>query len=276
MADPKRNDVRRLALASASSPLNVIVGATGVAAGSALGALTAGGATLGAAVVSLGVLAYGALIALDLQNPKFAARQVEKWQQAGGPPEPDPVALNAIASLELRESYGRIRGGYDRVRRSFDASNPSLRGYLEPTMALARQLLIDAGRTAVKGNPLYTYLVSERSDQIDVEMKKLEASAARATDPQAAASYGKAVAAMRDKLSTHTQIEGLYDRVRAQLAAVDSTLVGMHAKMVKLQATDLEEAAVVNNSISANLEALSVDLHGLDSAMEEILQEIAR
>jgi hypothetical protein len=80
---------------------------------------------------------------------------------------------------------------------------------------------------------------------------------------------------MREKLATHHQIEGLYDRVRAQLAAIESSTDGMYAKIVKLQATDVEEAVVVNQSISAQLDTLSSDLHILESAVEETLQEMA-
>jgi hypothetical protein len=137
------------------------------------------------------------------------------------------------------------------------------------------QLVNEAGRTAVKGNALRGYLEIQTAQAIEAEAEALEQSAAQAKDEKAAESYQKAAAASREQLATYRQIEGLYDRVKAQLAAIETSTDGVYAKIVKLQATDLQEAILVNQSISAHLDALSSDMHILESVVEETIQEIA-
>ena len=275
-SEGRRSKLRRLVIASASSPLNLAVGGTGVAAAVVLGAAGVGGAVLGGAVLGLGVLAYGSMIALDLMSPRFVQRQLERERVAELPELEPSVAIKQISTPDLRNIYQAILIGYEKARRAFEASSPTLAQYLEGSLTRCAELVEEAGRIAIKGDALCEYLNSERAERIEGEARALDESATRASDAKAAENYRKAADAARDKLATHRQIEGLYDRIRAQLAAIATSTDGTHAKIVKLQATDLEDAASVNQSISENLDTLSSEMRVLEGAVEETLAEISR
>jgi hypothetical protein len=275
-------DVKKLALASAAGPVNLgVLGAAVVAAIALAAAGVGGGAGLGVAVLSLGVLAYSALIVLDLMNPRFVARaaaQIDptryRIEDSAAEVKPE-VQLDAIRPPELRSIYQMIIDNYRRTCEAFEASSDMLHSSLQDSVKRCGQLVQEAGRTAVKGNTLRAYLESQTANDIEAEARALEANAARSTDKKAAETYHKAAATAREQLSTYRQIEGLYDRVKAQLAAIETSTDGVYAKIVKLQATDIEEAVMVNQSITAHLDALSGDMRALESAVEETMQEIS-
>jgi len=274
----ERPELKRVVLASAASPVNLGVLGVAVAVGLALAVMGVGGAGVGAAVLTLGVLAYGALMALDLTSPKFVAKV------AGGGPrvrvaeiekvEPQ-VMLDQIRPQELRAIYQMILTNYQRTLAAFQSSSESLKESLSDSLTRCGQLVNEAGRTAIKGNALRNYLELQTAQSIEAEAESLEESARQAKDDKAAETYQKAAASAREQLATHRQIEGLYDRVKAQLAAIETSTDGVYAKIVKLQATDLQEAILVNQSISEHLDALSSDMHILESVVEETIQEIA-
>jgi hypothetical protein len=274
----ERSELKRVVLASAASPVNLGVLGVAVAVALALAVMGVGGAGVGAAVLTLGVLAYGALMALDLTSPKFVAKVT-----GGGPRvrvaeiekvEPQ-VMLDQIRPQELRAIYQMILTNYQRTVSAYEGSSDSLKQSLSDSLARCGQLVNEAGRTAVKGNALRNYLELQTAQSIEAEAQSLEESARQAKDEKAAATYQKAAASAREQLATYRQIEGLYDRVKAQLAAIETSTDGVYAKIVKLQATDLQEAILVNQSIAEHLDALSSDMHILESVVEETIQEIA-
>ncbi len=281
MTERPHVDIRRLLIASAASPINLGVLGVGVAVALALAvAGIGGGVGAGVAVLSLAVLAYGAMVGLDLMSPRFVGRvaaqlepgrfRVDETRVAAEP----PVPAVAVRPPELQKIYQMILDNYGRTRQAYEESSSMLRDSLGDSLTRCAQLVQEAGRTALKGNTLKAYLDSQTLQSIQAEAQALEASAAQASDKKAAESYKKAAASAREQLQTYQQIVGLYDRVRAQLAAIETSTDGVYAKIVKLQATDVEQAVLVNQSISAHLDALSVDIHSLESAVEETMQEI--
>lgn len=282
MNDRPHVDIRRLLVASAASPVNLAVLGVGVAVALVLAvAGVGGGVGAGAAVLSLAVLAYGAMIGLDLMSPRFVGKvagEIEPGRfRVDDVPrhEEPPVPAVAVRPPELQSIYKMILDNYQRTRQAYNESSPMLRDSLGDSLARCAQLVQEAGRTALKGNTLKAYLDTQTPQSIQAEVQALETSAAHASDKKAAESYQKAAASAREQLTTYQQIVGLYDRVRAQLAAIETSTDGVYAKIVKLQATDVEQAVLVNQSISAHLDALSVDIHSLESAVEETMQEIS-
>jgi hypothetical protein len=269
--------LKRIVLASASSPINLGVLGVALAVAVVLAVMGVGGAGVGAAVLALGVLAYCALLAMDLMNPKFIAKvsgQRVRVAEELNAVKPD-VLLEQIRPPELRSVYQMILSNYQRTVAAYEGSSESLKSSLSDSVQRCGQLVNEAGRTAVKGNALLGFLSLQTASAIEQEAQALEESAAKAKDKKAAESYQKAAAASREQLATYRQIEGLYDRVKAQLVAIEASSDGVYAKIIKLQATDLQEAIMVNQSITAHLDALSSDMHILESVVEETIQEIS-
>ncbi|MCG8422027.1 MAG: hypothetical protein MJE77_29240 [Proteobacteria bacterium] len=100
-----RADVRKVAVASAASPINL--GVLGTSTLATLGLVLAGHPLVGVAVLGIGVLAYGALIGLDLFNPKFI-RKVYELPEPGA--ESDADRLACATGFALRTLRSRFSG----------------------------------------------------------------------------------------------------------------------------------------------------------------------
>ncbi|HZO15046.1 MAG TPA: hypothetical protein VFB62_17340, partial [Polyangiaceae bacterium] len=65
----KKQLLKKLALAAAVRPVNLVVLAVGLVASMALG--VGGGSAVGIAVLALALVAYAGLVAMDLMNRRF-------------------------------------------------------------------------------------------------------------------------------------------------------------------------------------------------------------
>jgi hypothetical protein len=270
-----RAEIRKVAIASAASPVNLGVLGAGILG--TLGLVAAGHATLGVLVLGLGAAAYGALIGLDLFSDKFISKVYDLPDpdaEAGADSAPVPqVSPNEIHPEEIRGLYKAVLDNHAEVRETVQVGGEMLRESLRETLDRCGELVREAGRVAQRGNALHAYLRREDPRTIAAEADRLERQARDTRDDKAALSFQKAAAAKRQQHATYEQIEGLYDRIKAQLAVIETSLDGVQAKVIKLNATDIEEAATVGASISQHLDALSTDMQVLESTVSETLEE---
>ena len=175
----------------------------------------------------------------------------------------------------LRGIYSVILANLQRVRATYEAGSDDTKELLASSLAHCELLTLEAGRAAVKGNPLAAYLRMENPTGISGEIQQLERDAEAARDLKAKENYGKAAENKRQQLETYRQIEGLYDRIRAQLAVIETALDGVNAKLVKLGATDIQEVMATNESIGSHLQSMTTDIHILESTVDETIQEYA-
>lgn len=271
-----RADVRKLAIASAASPVNL--GVLGAGTLGTLGLVLAGHPILGVAVLGLGALAYGALIGMDMFSDKFI-RKVYNLPDPGASELSGRIAIEVpppdIEPLELRGLYVAVLTNYEEVRETVSNGGDMLQNSLSDTLERCAELVREAGRVAKRGNSLSRYKSRVRPGEIQGEIDRLEAQARSTTDEKAAETFLQAANAKRRQLDTYMQIEGLYDRIKAQLSVIETSLDGVQAKVVKLNATDIEEAATVGASISQNLDALTDDMHVLESTVDETMKELS-
>jgi hypothetical protein len=278
MMKPPGVDARKVAVASASSPVNL-----GVLGGGTLGTVAlvlAGHPMLGIMVLALGVLAYGALVGLDMFNPKFIRQAYEQS-------DPDAALRAASAAVmpeimpgdiepdELRATYQAILSSHVQVHDAVGAGGGILQRSLTEAQERCVYLVREAGQMARRGNALHRYLTRERPRSIEAEAERLAAQARSTRDQAAAQSFHQAAQAKRQQLETYLQIEGLYDRIKAQLSVIQTSLDGVHARVVKLNATDPEKAATVGASLSDHLGALQTDMQVLETTVDETIKELS-
>jgi hypothetical protein len=272
-------EMRKVVVASASSTGNLAVFGTGTLG--AAGLILSGHAMLGVLVLALGVLAYGALIGLDLFNPKF----VRKVYDLADPDAEPHVALGdermpeispqQIEPDELRAIYQAILSSYVQVREAIRAGGGMVQKSLIETYERCGVLVQEAGQVAHRGNALHRYLARERPREIEASAERLEGQARATRDQAAAESFRQAALGKRLQLETYRQIEDLYDRIKGQLSVIESSFDGVHAKVVKLNATDPEKAATLGASLSDHLGAVRADIQVLETTVEETIKELA-
>jgi hypothetical protein len=216
--------------------------------------------------IVLGSGFYALRVAAVALSPAYMRRV----HSAPGPPIEPEVLPHEIDPLELRTSYEEILRTHERVR-TLLCDSERIRDNLQGLYVSCGELVEMAGRVARLGNSLERYLNGCRPEELLLGAERLEARAAQARDPEARRTYLAAAMARRHQLSTYTQLQGLYDRIRARLEVVIASLENVQAMVVKLRALDLEQVAISGDGVAMQIDVLRQDLDIVESAMAEAL-----
>lgn len=261
-------------LASATRKLHLGVAAAGIGAGLLASALDLGGHTLPSVVIGLGVLAYAAMVGLDVSNPDFIRRANSRVRVDDADAEAwlDPKILR---DPEIREVYDNILKAMDECRRIYGNTGDSLRSSLEDGLRRSEELVLVAGRAAKRSDAIVRHLASDSPQSLTKELERLRSLSDRTGDEAARKSFLQAADAKAKELETYQQLTGLRDRIHAQLKLIEVSLDGLSAKLVKLDASDLTEAISINASITENVQTMTSDVEILESTYEETMQELS-
>jgi hypothetical protein len=228
--------------------------------------LCAGVAGLPAAagpLLVVGAFAYCALVARDLGTPELALKVHGPLGAALRP----AVAPVEIAPEELRGSYLAIPMAHEELRLALNGS-PQVIALARDLYARCGELVDAAGRMARNGNGLAAYLEGQPSTLHELA-DRLDALALRASDAQAARAFRHAATISHQHVALNREIRGLYDRIRARLAAVKAFLGVAGALVVKLAALDLEQAASAGVPITEAIAELGGELELLEGSLAE-------
>lgn len=263
--------LRKALLASATSKLHLGVAGSGVLCALGASGLDLGGSLLPSLTMGLGLLAYAALVALDVTNPEFIRRANSRVRVDDEDARLDPKLLR---DAEVREVYGAILAGMDKCRALYAATNPSLKDSLADGLKRSEDLVVVAGRAAKRSNAIARHLEADTPSSIERELERLRALADRTKDQTARGSFLQAAESKAKELETYHQLQGLRDRIHAQLKVIDTSLDTLAAKLVKLEASDIAEAVSINDSITENVQTMTSDVQILESSYDETMQEL--
>lgn len=265
--------LRKALLASATSGLHLGVIAASVVAAVTASALDWGGALVPTLTLSLGVLTYGALVALDVTNPSFIRRASSRVRVD----DEDAAAWldpKTLRDAEIREVYAAILAGIDKCRSLYAGVGQALQDSLADGLKRSQELVTVAARAAQRSNAIRRHLDGDSPASLEKELERLRALASRTKDEAARGSFLQAADSKARELETYHQLQGLRDRIHAQLKLIDSSLDTLAAKLVKLEASDVAEAISINDSITENVQTMTSDVQILESSYDETIQEL--
>jgi hypothetical protein len=274
MAD-EYTPLRKALLVAATRRLHLGVASAGIGAGLLASVLDLGGHTLPTVTVGLGILAYLAMVALDVTNPAFIRRANSRLRVDDQDAE---AWLNpkTLRDAEIREVYSAILAAMEECRRVYASTNDSLRASLEDGLRRSEELVTVAGRAAKRSDAIRRHLDNDTPESLKNELSRLRALSERTNDETARKSFLQAADAKAKELETYQQLHGLRDRIHAQLKLIETSLDGLSAKLVKLEATDLAEAISINDSITENVQTMTSDVQILESSYDETMQELVQ
>lgn len=266
--------LKKALLASATRKLHLGVAAAGIGVGVLASVLELGGSTLPSVVVGLGILAYAAMVGLDVSNPDFIRRASSRTRVDDADAEAwlDPKTLR---DAEIRDVYASILKAMDECRRIYGSTSESLRSSLEDGLRRSEELVRVAARAAKRSDAIRRHLDNDTPQSLTKELERLRALSGRTSDETARKSFLQAADAKAKELETYQQLTGLRDRIHAQLKLIETSLDGLSAKLVKLDASDLTEAITINASITENVQTMTSDVEILESTYEETMQELS-
>jgi hypothetical protein len=264
--------LRKALLVSATSKLHLGVLAASVVAGVCASALDWGGSLVPMLTLGLGVLTYGALVALDVTNPSFIRRANSRVRVD----DEDAARLDpkTLRDAEIREVYAAILAGMDKCRSLYAGVGSALKERLADGLQRSEELVAVAARAAKRSNAIRRHLDGDSPAGLEKELERLRALASRTKDEAARGSFLQAADSKARELETYHQLQGLRDRIHAQLKLIDSSLDTLAAKLVKLEASDIAEAISINDSITENVQTMTSDVQILESSYDETIQEL--
>lgn len=229
-------------------------------------------------VLGVGMAGYAALIGSDAVDEKFLCQLLSIGEPApgdgqSGDPYGDDVPLNlSLIDDELCDAYKALLQRRNELQELLGAGPVVLRASISEGERICDSLLANARRLVWRGQRLHSYLSLTELDCICDSACEAVLEAIATDDRVAATTYQQVVIGKQRHMETHIQVEGLYDRVLAQLALIETTLAGAVAKIVKITATDDEESSLTASLVHEELELLMTDVRILETSLEEVSQ----
>lgn len=258
-----RNRLTSVALRSATRTRNLA--AFGVlAVGSAICAAS-GSAALGITLLLMGMLVYGAMVCRDLftADLRDSADPPGRMLLAGG----KAVDPEDISPIDLQRAYRKILDVRDRIGTVLSSEKELAQSVID-TIARCGELVLEAGRIACHGTRIHGFLRQHDPGTFEVEIVQLERRARETADEQTRTLFLQAARFREDQLRAYREVDALYQRTRAQLAAMHAALAKLELRMAHTIAGQGRDT-VVPDSVSAGLEELGAELDMLEASMRE-------
>ncbi|HEX6288403.1 MAG TPA: hypothetical protein VFZ66_04390 [Herpetosiphonaceae bacterium] len=235
---------------AATRPLNLLIALVAIGAG----------LTIALWLLPVGLLAYAALVALTVLDPK-AAQKAQARPRVLRPPRGTPfqAQLDAIARVQAQ------------IAQSVASTEGALRATLERVTGQVDSIVEEAYALAVKGQTVVSYLQQTNTSELNVQLVRLDSQIKTTHDPMLRQQYQETRDAVAERLN-HAQALGTYhQRIVAQLENICANLDNVLAETVRLRAAPAVDATISTDSVSSRLADVRADMdalgHMLDSAL---------
>ncbi len=203
------------------------------------------------------LLMYLAGVIIDLGDP---AQRAAAMQQAAARQRQDELELPEDLSGAYRGYAAPALRVRDRVQGYLDSADPTTRQMLNPLAPQFDLLVSGVGRLATKAQQIDRYLGSETTKELQRQIEQFEERLSAATDGEIRAHLQESCAAIRERLSTHTDLRLALERIRSQIESVVDSMEAMYGRVVRIGVADAarakEERQPVTDHINALLEAI--------------------
>ncbi len=217
-------------------------------------------------VVSLGVLAYGALIAWDIlaTTPDRAEREL-----------PEPVVLPdpaAFADRDVQAAIVSLGASQQTLWRAAREAPANVLAIVMPTLVAVKELTGRALDLASRAEDLNDFLKTQDRAKLQADAGRLAAAAGRARDAAARDEYGKAVANRTEQIGAVDEIADAHDRAVAALSKVVTMLDALPAKIVRMKALDNAALDALGVDVTSDVTTLNQDIQLFETTLRLLAQ----
>jgi len=221
-------------------------------------------------VVSVGVLAYGALVAWELlgkgTSPPAKSRGLPERV-----PLPDP---SAFADPEVHASIVSM-GDAQRALWAAAAEAPdNVLACVLPAIAGANELTTHALDLARRAEELNDFLRTQDRKKILADAGRLQAAAMKTRDGSARDGFDKAAANRAEQLGAVDEIADARDRAISALAKVVTTMEALPAKIVRMKALDAIAMDAMGDDVTTDLTRLNDDIRVFETTLRSLATPI--
>lgn len=217
-------------------------------------------------LLAIGGVAYAALVAWDVANPKF-------WQKTHAPdPEQDLPNPSKISDPAVKETLVQILAARAERARVLAETPDQVKAHLGVALASLGELEERAGRLVARAEALFKYLSNVNPEPIRKEILRLGEKAARARDPEARTQYESARAAREEQLRALDDIADARDRGAANLARIAATLEALPAKVVRMRALDAQAMDALSGDVNQELEMVNSEVQMFEETLKSLAE----
>jgi len=223
---------------------------------------TAGILSIGSVLVGLPLVSLGIVTLIATFGFVFGIRSLIRSSRV------EPYPVEAIASLEARETYRAILSAYAELARAI-VDAPRLTATRWPVLERCAASVRLCGRLARSCDPLQRYLDAHDPIVIDLELGRLRARAESATDARAVTTFHRAASARSEELATRARIAAIRERIQARLELVRASFESFTGRIVSLEMLGNEDIVAASEGIAEQLSDTADELEVVEATLAD-------
>lgn len=180
-----------------------------------------------------------------------------------------------LESVQLARAKRSILIAADQVRSAAAGHHGVLSTSLLDVVTHCNALVTASSVVASRGDALFRFLRIHDPSELRRMADEHTRAARGMRDPEVAGSLRSAADAKRRQLETLEELRTLYDRILAELLAVEATLGELHARVVKLTFDDPAHAVTMAGSVNGELESIKQRVQRLERSAAATLRELS-
>lgn len=219
-----------------------------------------GGLTVALWLLPLGLLVYGAVVALAARDPALT-------QQALRPVRPK------LSSQTFRSYLEAIERTQQEIERSASQATGPLSRLLIPIGSQAHELVQEAYVLCDKGQIIETYLGTINQRLIKDRIGDMNRQLATTRDDYTRNQLEETRNALMEKQQNARDLETYVGRIVAQLQNISASLDNVLAETVRLRTADAASADAATNQVAQRLSDLKADMDAFQRVLDTALTQ---
>lgn len=216
------------------------------------------------AVFAIGLLAYGALVAYELQAAPPST-----------PLLPDGPAFPEVADLidpQARQAVPQLRAARAELVRLLAALPPHVLEPILPSLLAVPELEGHALRLIERAEELRRYLQTQDAVALRREMDDTRAALDRARDKATWKEHQQALEARGQRLQAIEDLSTTVERIGANLSRIVATVESLPPRLMRLRTIDADTLSRVGGDVGAEVDQMNQELRAFEQTLASLAE----
>jgi hypothetical protein len=206
-------------------------------------------------LLPLGLLVYGAMVALTARDPRMEAR-------AARPERPRVIAPAFKQPLDQIEQSGR------EIERLVGETKGPLARLIGPIAEQARELLTQSYGLAQKGSVIDQFLASTQPGKVRQQIAEVDGQLPRVSDDYTRQQLEETRQALLEQENNIAALHTYRERIVAQLNNVAANLSRVYTDTLRLRAAEATDVTSESGEVAERLSNLTADVDAFQQVLE--------
>ena len=197
----------------------------------------------------------------DMFKPEEAFQQevLEPWQEY-------PFTLKS----KYIGPISRIRELRDQIFEQIHSANDSVKPLLEGSIEHIDNVFAKAAHLSHRLQQIDDYLETTTMQALHIEKTEITRKLAESPNAAVYAQYEEALHTLEERIENHGRLEELGKQIDARLMTIRVSLDNTHAKIIRIQTTEISNAYLESDDVSKALRDLQIEMDALLKSLDEM------